>query len=223
MDNNNKILSWLVHEMRTPLTAIKGFASILEDENYSEEEKKKFLNIINWECKRLELMLENISDFDSLISDEKVIIRKQKDIDVCSLGNKCLEIQKIFSKSKHSLVKKFSHEIIKIHTDPEKICQILLNLLNNAVKFSPNGGEITLSIKLYNDKVIFSVEDEGVGIPADKIDEIFEKYERIDKNIEGKGIGLFIAKHLVRTLGGKITAESKKDQGTKITFFLPIE
>lgn len=226
LENNNKvttILGWLVHEIRTPLTAIKGFASILEGNDCTEDERKKFLSIINWECKRLELMLENISDFDSLISGENISIRKQDNTDICYFGRSCLEIQKIFAKSNQILKEDFSHTSIKINTDPEKLCQIILILLNNAVKFSPGGGEIILSIKLCDNKAIFSVKDEGIGIPSEKIEDIFGKYERANDHIDGKGIGLFIAKHLVKSLGGEINAESEKDKGTKITFFLPLK
>jgi two-component system phosphate regulon sensor histidine kinase PhoR len=108
--------------------------------------------------------------------------------------------------------------------DPGKIEQVLINLIHNAIKFSPQNGEITVSSEVHNDRVQISISDGGIGIPEDDLPHVFERFYKVDKARSGggTGLGLAIAKHIVKAHGGDIWVESEEDKGSTFTFSLPI-
>jgi two-component system sensor histidine kinase VicK len=118
-------------------------------------------------------------------------------------------------------------EAIFIEIDEDKLTQVLDNIISNAMKYSPEGGQITFSIKEEEDKIIVSIKDQGIGIPKENIGKVFERFYRVDKarsrKLGGTGLGLAIAKEMVQAHGGNIWVKSEEGKGTEILFSLPYE
>lgn len=220
------LIPTLVHEMRTPLTSIKGYATALqmEDVNFSTETQREFLEFIDKECDTLEGLISDYLE-SSAIDAGKMEINLQP-VRLTHLAAKAAEdIGRRFPR--HSLVVDIAPGFPLIYADPERIFQVLRQLLDNAAKYSPNGGLIVLQGKVAEDRVIISVSDEGVGIKPEDLNHLFERFFRakLDSGnqfrIIGTGLGLPISRAIVEAHNGLIWAESQLGQGSKFCFSLP--
>jgi two-component system phosphate regulon sensor histidine kinase PhoR len=231
MKNIDKMKSSFVamasHELRTPLTAIKGFSSTLLEgvdyDMYGKEEQKEFLGIVVSECDRLRRLIDDLLN-TSRIESGQSLKPDYSEFDLQPMLEKVVAVQQQAS-NKHT-VKLQIHGTIpaRIRGDQDKFDQILTNLLNNAIKYSPNGGEVTVHAKQEGDKVLFGVQDQGLGIPKDHLAKVFEKFHRVNnednRKIYGTGLGLFLVKHLVEQVHmGDIWAESEGVPGKGSTFW----
>jgi K+-sensing histidine kinase KdpD len=221
------LIPTLVHEMRTPLTSIKGYATALqmEDLNFSTETQREFLEFIDKECDTLEGLISDYLE-SSAIDAGKMEINLQP-VRLTHLAAKAAEdIGRRFPR--HSLVVDIAPEFPLIYADPERIFQVLRQLLDNAAKYSPNGGLIVLQGKVEEDRVIISVSDEGVGIKPEDLNHLFERFFRAkldsgnESRIVGTGLGLPISRAIVEAHNGRIWAESQLGQGSKFCFSLPV-
>jgi two-component system phosphate regulon sensor histidine kinase PhoR len=210
------------HELRTPLAAIKGYAETLREEADAEP-SKKYVEIIERNTDRL---INIVNDLLLLSSLEEKPALELEDIHF----NELLEnVTKIFDqrlKDKDlSLVKDLRENLPTIHADPFKLEQMLINLLDNAIKYTDRG-EITLSADVQDQRVRIRVTDTGIGIPKDDIPRIFERFYVVDKSRSrkygGTGLGLSIVKHIVLLHHGTINIESGLSKGTTVTVTLPI-
>lgn len=203
------------HELKTPLTSIKGFSETLRfvDDDVT---KNKFLDIIDKETERLTLLindiliLSNIENMNSMKNDE-------------------FRPNEIIYEAINMVKKEAADKNIKITTnccfdkpligDSNKFYQIILNLLANAIKYSNNDSNIDLITKEDKGKFIMVVKDEGIGIPKEDLPRIFERFYRVDKSrtTRGTGLGLAIVKHIVKLFNGDIFVESKLGEGSKFT------
>jgi signal transduction histidine kinase/PAS domain-containing protein len=229
-------LSNMSHEIRTPMNAINGFSSLLVKKNLSQDKKHAYANIIQDSSESLLKILENIIQLSKLESNSYSINPKLIDPDALFM--------EIFLSSKESLAntrkRNLEMNFIKpkelfnqeIYTDPNKIKQILNNLLDNAVKFTEQGSievgyyfSLLPHQKASERKITFYVRDTGVGIPKEKIKIIFEPFRQADDSDQrpfgGNGIGLTIAKRLAEMLGGTIGVESNLGVGSSFYFSLP--
>jgi len=153
-----------------------------------------------------------------------------KELEVPPLIEKVVNIQKGYTR-KHEFKTSFAESLPRVSADEDKFGQILTNLISNAIKYSPDGGTIAIeakeSIEQKHNFVVISVADEGIGIPKDQIDKLFQRFERIEgketQQIKGTGIGLSLVKHLVELQKGKIGVESKEGIGSKFSFSLPVK
>ncbi|MCS7224287.1 MAG: ATP-binding protein [Armatimonadetes bacterium] len=216
------------HELRTPLTAIKGFiATLLEDrESYFDPETRfEFYQIIDQETDRLRRLIEdllNLSRIERGLSLQPNWVR----VDLATVIERVLAVQKSYTE-KHRLVSDIPAPLPIIVADEDKMDGVLTNLVNNAIKYSPNGGDVVVRVIRENNSLLISVSDQGIGIPKEKLQRIFEKFERVDtketRAAGGTGIGLYLVKHLVEAHGGQIWAESE-GPGKGSTFYvrLPI-
>lgn len=221
----SEMLATLSHELRMPLTAIKGYASalLLEELNWSPEKQTEFLELIDQECDNMQVLLADI--IDTAIVDIHQIPVEPQPIRLGKLAREVAEEMQRLSHS-HTLMVDFPPGFPIIQVDPHRIRQVLRNLLDNAIKYSPEGGLIVIQGEVRKDDIAVHIADQGIGIPAEELIPLFEKYRRIRTKdlpgIPGMGLGLPIARTLVEAHGGKIWAESKPSQGTILSFSLPI-
>jgi two-component system phosphate regulon sensor histidine kinase PhoR len=220
-------VSAVSHELRTPLTAIKGFVSTLlqDHENYFDNQtRSEFYEIIDNECDRLKRLIDDLLSV-SRIEAGKSLEMRSASFSPLKVGIRVVRAHKAFAKQ-NQLILDAPKELPTIIGDADKLEQILNNLLSNAIKYSPQGGEIRLIMRAENGQLKISVKDHGIGIPADKLERIFDKFERVDnsdtRRTGGTGIGLFLVKHLVAQHGGKVWAESKLGEGSTFHFEMPI-
>jgi PAS domain S-box-containing protein len=221
----NQLLSIVSHELRTPLAAIKGFTTTLlrDDVRWDEATQRDFLKIIEEETDRLGELIDSLLDMSQI---EAGALRVEKE--PVQLRNLVREAKDRAARrtEAHWFVMDLPAELPRVWGDPRRIRQVLNNLLENAIKYSPNGGQITITCEVEGDHVVVSVADQGKGIPADYADKIFERFFQVDaastRKTGGSGLGLSIAKGIVTAHGGKIWVESQPGQGSVFRFTLPI-
>jgi len=218
-------VSTVSHELRTPLTSIKAYTATLRrrDVNFDEETRQQFLGVIEEETDRLTRLISDLLDMSRIESGRMEL--KKRDFDLVKLAE--IVVGKMESQSaRHELVLIPECESAKVHADPDKIEQVLVNLLDNAIKYSPQGGEVEVNIGRHRHMIRCSVTDHGVGIPAEHLPHIFEKFHRVDnrstREVYGTGLGLYVSKSIVEAHGGNIWVESEPGKGSTFHFTLPL-
>ena len=215
------------HELSTPLTAIRGFAETLVDGAADNaEDSRRFAAIILSEADRMQRLVQ---DLLQLAKIESVEYRQQLHCTPTHvqplLKSITHELSPTWAPKKLSLSLKLPDQPIWIQTDPDRLKQVLVNLIDNAIKYTPDSGTIQIGLLLTENQVQFSVKDSGIGIPSEDLPRIFDRFYRIDKararSVAGTGLGLAIVKHVLDTLGGTIEVESQPNKGTTFRFYLP--
>ena len=216
----SEFISTVSHELRTPLTSIMGFADTLlsSEDKLSEEQKKKFLTIIKEQSKRLITMVENLLVVSKLqSSDEKLVY---KSVCVNDLITKILNLVKIQFQN-HNFILNLNKNLPEILADTDKFQQIMLNLIENAVKYSPENTTITIKTEYDEENVLIKISDEGIGISDENKEKIFEKFARLDtpltRKTQGSGLGLYIVKKTVEKMDGEIFVTDNKPKGSCFT------
>lgn len=224
-------VSTVSHELRTPLTSIKGFISTLVQDTegfYDTDTRQEFYMIIDTECDRLRRLIDDLLNV-SRIESGKALSMNIGDVDVRTIAEKVVRTQaaSTYKKANHSLTTDLDPAIpALIQADEDKVEQIFNNLVSNALKYSPKGGQITVSGKMMSDELIqFGVSDQGMGIPKEHLNKMFARFHRVDnrdtREIGGTGIGLFLVKALVEMHHGKIWIESEVGKGSTFWFTMP--
>ena len=221
----SELMATLSHELRLPLTAIKGYASalLLDEIEWSEVKQTDFLQQIEAECDNMGIILTDILD-SSLVEVEHLAIEGQP----VRLGRVAREVSEETQRrtDKHNLMVDFPSEFPIVEADPHWIRQVFRNVLDNAIKYSPEGGLIVIRGEVRTSDVVVSVSDQGIGISPEDLIPLFEKYHRLTSSntmqVSGMGLGLPIARTLVEAQGGRIWVESKVGQGTTLSFSLPL-
>lgn len=214
------------HELRTPLTSIKSYTeTILDGAIEDRDTTKKFLGVVSSEADRMTRLVKDLLQL-SRIENNQMSWNKQN-ISFVDLVRSSVEKLQIEARNKEQLMENFIiGDIPDITADYDRIEQVVINVLSNAIKYTPQGGKITIYIgKMFNE-VYLKVVDTGVGIPKDDLPRIFERFYRVDKarsrEMGGTGLGLSIAKEIVEAHGGTISAASEDGAGTEITVRLPL-
>jgi PAS domain S-box-containing protein len=222
-------LANMSHEIRTPMNGLLGFAEMLNDDKLSQADRKKYLKIINDNGKMLINLIDDIIDFAKIEAGQIKVIHSDfslnsllKQVHSSFLSEK---LKKEKSNVQLRLKKALTSEKCYIKSDPNRIRQILTNLISNSFKFT-NSGHIEFGYKLADNKMLtFYVEDTGIGIPQKKLDVIFERFIQADssptRKYGGSGLGLAISKGLVDLLKGKMWAESEVGKGSTFYFSVP--
>ncbi|MHB0868277.1 MAG: GAF domain-containing sensor histidine kinase [Chloroflexota bacterium] len=222
----SELLSTLSHEMRTPLASIKGYATalLMEEGGWDEETRREFLRIIDGESDNLRELITDILE-SSTIEAGLLRIEKQPCL-AARLAERAVE-QASLRTHRHRFLASFPPGFPVVDADPRRIEQVLHNLLDNAVKYSPEGGLIAIRGEPRPGEVEISVADQGVGIAPEHLNRLFERFFRIKSgigpNVVGTGLGLPIARTIVESHGGRIWAESAVGSGTTLFFTLPRE
>lgn len=212
-----EFISTISHELRTPLTSIMGFADTLltSSDKLSDEQKKKFLQIIKEQSKRLITMVENLLAVSKLQnSNEKLVY---KSVSLNSLITKIMPLIKIQFNT-HTFEVYLKQNLPEVLVDTDKFQQILLNLVENAVKYSGEGTKITIKTEYDDKNVYLKIKDEGIGISDENKSKIFEKFARLDtpltRKTQGSGLGLYIVKKSVEQMDGEIEVQDNNPQGS---------
>jgi signal transduction histidine kinase len=221
-----ELISTLAHEMRTPLTSIKGYstAMLMEEAAFSPETQREFLQFIDEECDVLQDLIHDL--LESSIIDAGFLKLELQPVMLPRLAKSLTEDMARRHPYYRFLVDFPKHFPI-VDADQDRVAQVLRNLLDNAVKYSPQGGVIVVRGKVREDEVVISIADQGIGIAAEHLNRLFEKFFRVKsglgRHVVGSGLGLPIARAIVESHGGRIWAESQEGQGTTLYFTLPLQ
>lgn len=221
----NEFISSVSHELRTPLTAIKGWAEMLEDSHgdVDAETVEKGMGVIISETDRLSVMVEELLDFSRLQSGRMVLQPVKLDI-IAELSEAVLTFEQRAIREKKELVFEESDDIIPVMGDKNRLRQVFINIIDNAIKYSDAGDRITVSVFRIDDGFVdIAVRDTGIGIPADQLDKVKTKFFKGNATRRGSGIGLAVADEIVKMHGGEILLDSVEGEGTTVTIRLPID
>ncbi|MFD2724915.1 ATP-binding protein [Hyunsoonleella rubra] len=228
--HKNYFLANMSHEIRTPMNGVLGFSELLKNDDLSKKDRLKYLEIIDNNSKQLLNLIDDIIDVSKIESNEIKMVYKE-----CHIANLINNLEITYNQLK--LVKQKSqitfksyipeeHNDLLIVTDPQRLQQVISNLLNNSLKFSDEG-EISFGFNVENDYLKFFVKDEGIGIHKSKQVEIFERFKQInyENNAKygGTGLGLAICKGIITILGGYIEVASELGKGTQFEFTIPLK
>ncbi|GCE47319.1 PAS domain-containing protein [Thermosporothrix hazakensis] len=215
----SNFVSIVSHEFRTALTGIQGFSEIMRDSELSAMEVKEYAADIHADARRLVRMINNMLDLDRLESG-----RLRLNLGWLDLNAIIIEVVNRLRQSapKHHIRLRLAKALPIILGDRDKLTQVVVNLLNNAIKYSPGGGEIVIGSILEGSMIHVYVKDNGLGIPDDELERIFERYTRVEtmgtRFIQGTGLGLPIVKEIVQLHGGEVWAESAVGEGSVFHF-----
>ena len=217
----------VTHELKTPLTSISGFVETLRlNENIDVNTRNRFLGIIESESNRLKTLIDDVLLLSFV--EEKG-----------NSGQEILDIDNVYKYSVYDIVEnlakaksiKIHYEIedgnIKLLANKDYIKQVFINIIGNAIKYTDNDKNIYIKIYKTSNNIIISVRDEGIGIPKEDINRVFERFYRVDKarsrDIGGTGLGLAITKHIIKNMGGSISVKSELGLGSEFIIKLPIK
>lgn len=217
------------HELRTPITAVKSYAETmlyeLHEGAFDKEEFTSFLQVINDESDRMTRLIKDLLLLSRL--DYQQANTKHETFDLPELIASVVKKLQISAKEKGQVI---TYERINalppFYGDKDRIAQVLVNILSNAIKYTPDGGSITVTSLYMYQSAYVKIKDTGIGIPAEDLEHIFERFYRVDKARSrqqgGTGLGLAIAREIVTAAGGEITIQSQLEQGTEVVVRLPI-
>ena len=216
-------VSNMSHEIRTPLNAIVGFSSLLINSVEPSEELQEYANIIQTNSNLLLQLISDVLDVSRLESG-----KLQFNYEWCELVTHCQNMITLTNRNKTTNADvrlQMPKEPYMLYTDPLRLQQIIINLLNNALKFTPAGGSITLDYTVDKEKqcMLFSVTDTGTGIPEDKQELVFQRFEKLNEFIQGTGLGLAICKLTIQYMGGDIWIDKDYKGGARFIFSHPIK
>ncbi len=213
-------LANMSHEIRTPLNAIVGFSEMV-CQTEEEEERKEFVKIISSNNILLLQLIDDILDLSKIEAGTMEFTFAQTDINELMEGI-CRQMQEKNSSPDIQILFTEKADQCMMYTDRIRLSQVIINFTNNALKFTPKGSiEMGYRIEEAKDEIYFYVKDTGIGIPADKIDKVFERFVKLNSFIKGTGLGLAICRVIVERLGGVIGVESKEGEGSRFWFRIP--
>ncbi len=212
------------HELKTPITSIMGYADTLLEGEYEKDMQDKFLNVIATEARRMAKLVTDLLTLSRYDNNNKIV--QKETFDLGDLVKKCQDKLAIEIKKKNHKVNCFvTADVPPVYADKYDIERVVLNILTNSIKYTKDGGEIKIYVGfVYNDAYI-KVFDNGIGIPEDDLNRIFERFYRVDKartrEMGGTGLGLSIAKEILDKNGGSIDIKSVVGQGTEVVVRIP--
>ena len=210
------------HEIQSPLTSIRGFVSLLKDDSLSKHDRFHYIAVIESESRRLSKLSENLLRL-SILEDEFTEFNPKAYTLNRQLKNVILLLEPQWSEKEIDI--SLRGEIVDIFADEDLINQVWINLLNNSIKFTPNGGAVTVSVSSDNKLISVTISDSGIGMSEEILLHIFERFYMADKarsrSVGGSGLGLSIVKRIVQIYHGTIDVESKPGEGTAFKVTIP--
>ena len=219
----SEFVSTVSHELRTPLASILGFTELMLTRDLKPDRQNKYLSTIYDEAGRLTSLINDFLDIQRTEAGKQSY--ETKEFELLPIIKKVIDFQK-FQSTKHELILEYAGGRDVVMGDGGKLEQVLLNLVHNAIKYSPEGGKIRIAVFEKDDLVNIEIKDEGLGIPPEAMDKLFEKFYRVDnsdrRSIGGTGLGLTIVKQIVNEHNGKIKVDSEYGIGSTFTVSLPV-
>ncbi|MBW7651057.1 ATP-binding protein [Anoxybacillus sp. ST4] len=219
----SEFVSTVSHELRTPLSSVLGFTELMLTKELKPERQKKYLTTIYQEAKRLTALINDFLDVQRMESGKQTYDKKYEDI--VSIIEHVVDTQKVNTTVHTFHIQKETDKTIVLG-DRDKLAQVFTNLISNAIKYSPDGGNVTVRIYEQNNRLCIDVKDEGLGIPEEALPNIFTKFYRVDnsdrRRIGGTGLGLAIVKEIVKAHEGEVSVTSELKKGSTFTVSLPL-
>ncbi|UAC50131.1 cell wall metabolism sensor histidine kinase WalK [Bacillus aquiflavi] len=214
------------HELRTPLTTMRSYLDALADGAWKDQEiAPKFLEVTQNETERMIRLVNDLLKLSKMDSKDEALTTSW--IDIVSFFNRIIDRFELTKNETITFKRLLPKHSIVIEIDEDKMTQVVDNIISNALKYSPEGGQVTFRIIEQEEQIVLCVTDQGVGIPKENINKIFDRFYRVDKartrKLGGTGLGLAIAKEMVLAHGGDIWATSKEGRGTTISLSLPYD
>lgn len=222
----DEFLTVAAHELRTPITGLIGYSQVMQrwraQAQSNDERDQRALRVIIEQSERLKRLVDTLLDVSNIQSGPFSLQRKP--IDLCTLAQRIVE-QRQMLLNRHNIVLECEEASLPINGDEERLEQVFQNLIQNAVKFSPDGGQITIRIQRQDEMILMAVSDEGIGIPAAAQANLFQRYYRANNatthQIGGFGIGLYLVKEIISRHDGTIEVFSAEGEGTTFTITFP--
>lgn len=223
-DMRKEFVANVSHEFKTPLTSIKGYSETMMRVELKQEEIEDFARVINREANRMDRLVGDLLQLSKFDYNKAVI--KKVNINMADLTKIVVDKMQLLAKQKeHKLEYEFD-KVAKIYADKDSIEQVLINIISNSIKYTPDGGIIKVKLNSDNEKIYLSISDNGLGIPKKDLERIFERFYRVDKTrsreMGGTGLGLSIVKEILDSNKGTINMESEIDVGTTTTITIPL-
>ena len=212
------------HELKTPITSIMGYADTLLEGEYDTETQKEFLQVISGEARRMAKLVTDLLELSRIDSNRK-FIRKSR-FDLGTLAKECQKKLAIEIKKKNQDVECLvTADVPPVYADRDDIQRVILNILTNSIKYTPEGGNIKIYVGFVYSDAYIKIIDNGIGIPEEDLNRIFERFYRVDKartrEMGGTGLGLSIAKEILDKNGGSIDIKSEVNKGTEVVIKIP--
>lgn len=223
-ENRQKFISDISHEFQTPLTSIQGFAKILTAEQVNDEQRRRYANIILEQSQRLSTLSKNMMQLTVLEGDDLKLEKKKYSL--IKQLERIVEMQQGFaSEQQVDIETDFPKGDIQITADEDRMEQVFINLLNNALKYTLEDGVVTIRVKRNLKDVEILFEDTGIGMSKEALSHIFDRFYRVDKSrsIKGNGLGLSIVKRIIDLHGYKLNVESQEEVGSVFKITIPLE
>lgn len=222
----NDFVSMVSHELKTPLTAMKTSTEFMKETECDPEVREEMLDLVIRNIDRQSRMVDDLLDISRIESGRMKF--NPEDVNIREIVETSLETVERQAKDKGIRIRvTYPEESLSIKTDKDKLIRVFVNLLTNAIKFTPHDGEVEISVKDTGDHMQASIKDNGIGIPPEKRDRIFDKFYQVDstatRKAGGTGLGLAIIKGIIDGQGGNISVESESGKGSTFTFRLPKE
>lgn len=215
------------HELKTPITSIKGFVETLRSGEVDDRDiEKRFLEIIDFESERLIRLVEDISTLSNLENDQRPVISDK--IEIKDTLDEIIPMVSQLAMKKNILVEsQIQEDISPLYFAKDQFKQMIINLIDNAIKYTPEGGTVKICVRQREKGMEIEIKDTGIGIPKEDIPRLFERFYRVDKarsrSAGGTGLGLAIVKHILHSMNGKIKVESQVGKGTSFILYLPYQ
>lgn len=227
LDNMRKeFVADVSHELKTPITSIKGYSETLLDGDCDKETEKHFLHVIDDNADRMERLVQDLLTLSKY--DNNRATNKPTEFDLGELAKLCKEKFDIEIKRKNQDVNCFvTADVPNVYADKDGIERVILNILSNSIKYTPDGGKIDIYVGYVHNDAYVKIKDTGIGIPKNDLDRIFERFYRVDKarsrQLGGTGLGLSIAKEIIEKNNGSINIKSKVNEGTEVVIQIPVK
>jgi PAS domain S-box-containing protein len=221
----SEFLNVASHELRGPIAVLRGYLSMLEDGTISPDELPRIMPMLSGKLQQMELLVQQMLETARLEASRFELHTEQ--VDVCRLAERVVGNYRAFAQDTHAVTLSRPEEPIVVSGDPRRLDTVLSNLIDNAIKYSPQGGPVRCLVARTRGRVFLSVEDAGLGISAEAMDRLFTRFGRIvtpeNAHIDGTGLGLYLAREIARHHGGDILVESREGRGSRFTLTLPVQ
>jgi len=215
----------MAHELRVPMTSIKGYADMLSLVGDLNEQQSSFLEIIRANVERMSLLVSDLSDI-ARIEAGRLKVEIEEGVSLKAVVNEVLlSLKGEEERREHTVTLDIPKNLALLRVDPKRLNQVITNLVSNAYKYTPNGGKITIRARNEGKTVRCEVIDSGIGLTAEELEKLFSKFWRADhqyvREQPGTGLGLAIARNLIELQDGEMEVHSTPGEGTTFTFTVP--